>query len=193
MNSNIGNDPKGTGGIDNAETDGLLGTPDSIAYRIHEVERHLHNMEKWFGAAVTPVGETHVADRMAGGVSPFTVTAGNDDFGAWVQVLGSDDTPVTTGAVKFDAHRILVTATNSTNPFIIQVVSGESADIAAKLAAEQYSESPYISATNNNDSGIEDIMVRRTDVSEKMWIRAACIGSSGSTISLYFGVHEYEG
>ncbi len=179
--------------IDSAPTDGLLGEEDSLAYRVHEIERHLHNTEKWFGMAVTPSGETHVADRMNVADDPFTLTAGNDDFGSWVQILGSSDTPVTTGAVKFDAHRILVTDTNSVNPFILQVVAGESADIAAKIAAEEFSESPYVSATNNNDSGINDILVRRTDTGEKVWARARCIGSNGSTISLFYGIHEYEG
>lgn len=190
---NVGNDPNGTGGINDAATEGLLSAEDSLSYRIGEVERHLHNTEKWFGLAATPDAEVHRADRMAGGIAPFVLTAGNDDFGAWVQVLGTDDTPATAGMVKFDAHRILVTDTNSTNPFIIQVVSGESADIAAKIAAEQFSEAPYISATNNNDSGVEDIMVRRTAVGEKVWARCACIGSSGSTFSFYYGIHEYEG
>lgn len=193
MTENIGNNPKGTGGINDAATDGLRGAEDSVSYRIAEVERHLHNTEKWFGMAVTPVGETHVADRMNDAASAFTLTAGNDAFGPWVQVLGSEDTPVTTGAVKFDAHRILVSNTNSTNPFVLQVVSGESADIAAKIVAEAFSESPYISATNNNDSGITDIMVRRTLTGEKVWARTRCIGSSGSTLDFFFGIHEYEG
>lgn len=189
----IGNDPKGTSKLDSAPSDGLDGTNDSIAYRIGEIERHLHNTEKWFGAAAIPDAELHVAGRMAGGIQPFVLTAGNDDFGAWVQVLGTNDTPVTTGMVNFDARRILVTDTNSTNPFIVQVVSGESSEIAAKIASEQFSEAPYISATNNNDSGVEEIMVRRTAVGEKVWARCACIGSSGSTFSFYFGIHEYEG
>lgn len=179
--------------IDKQSTDGLLGAVNSLAYRIHEVERHLHNSEKWFGAAVTPVGETHVADRMVGGVSPFSFLSGNNDFGSWVQIIGSNDTPITTGAVKFDAHRLIVTSTDSTSPFITQIVAGEFADIPTKLADEEYSETPYISATNLNDSGIEEIMVRRALVGEKVWARICCIGQNAKTLNLYFGLHEYEG
>jgi len=182
-----------TGKIDKKAVDGLLGVSNSLAYKVHELERHFHNTEKWFGLAAVPSGETHRADRMAGGIQPFVLTAGNDDFGAWVQILGSTDTPVTAGMVSFDAHRFLVTDTNSTNVFLIQVVSGESADIAAKISAELFSEAAYVSATNNNDSGVEEVMVRRTDVGEKVWARCVCIGSSGSTISFYPAVHEYEG
>lgn len=189
----IGNDPKGTSKLDSAPASGLLGTPGSMAYVLAEIERHFHNTEKWFGAAAVPDGETHVADRMAGGIQPFVLTAGDNDFGPWVQIFGSGDTPATDGMVEFDAHRFLVTDTSSTNTYLIQVVSGESSGIAAKIAAEQFSEAAYISATNNNDSGVEEIMVRRTDVGEKVWARCICIGSNGSTISLYPAIHEYEG
>jgi len=179
--------------IDSAETDGLLGVHDSLSYRAEEIERHLHNLEKWFGIATIPDGEIHVADRMVGGIQPFILEAGDDDFGDWIQILGSADTPVIGDQVKFDAHRFMVMSTNSTNPYIIQVVSGESADIDSKIAAEEFTEAAYISASNNNDSGISEIMARRTDSAKKVWARCACIGSNGSTISMYFGIHEYNG
>jgi len=179
--------------IDNAPTDGLLGEPDSVAYRAEEIEKHLHNREKWVGMAASPSGETHVADRMDGAVLPFELIAGDNDFGAWVQILGSEDTPISPGMVKYDGHRFMVTDTNSTSAFIIQVVSGESADIAAKIAAEQYTEAPFISASNNNDSGISDILTTRTVAGEKAWARCACVGANGTTLDFYFGIHEYVG
>ena len=190
---NLGNDPKGTRKLDNAATDGLAGAYYSLAYRVAEIERHLHNRARWFGMAAVASGETHVADRMAGGIDPFTFTAGDDDFGSWVQILGSGDTPVTTGAAYMDPHSILVTGTNSTNPFVFQFLAGESVDIAAALAAGAYSEVPYISSSNLNDSGISSVLSRRIPVGTKAWARVCCIGGNGSTISAYFGLHEYEG
>ena len=275
----IGNDPTGTSKIDAAATDGLLGAEDSLAYRVHEIEKHLHNFEKWFGDALEDGGyeiagtilpdfdgsyfktgeqggdsaytnrdgagflwwdgvdswivsavlgtegtdyfkrtdasqigaytnqgsatgtvtgadiddENHVADRMDGVITALTLTAGNETFGSWLQVLGSDDTPVTTGSVKFDLHRIIVTDTNDTDIFIIQIVTGESAGIAAKLLAEDFDEFPYISATNNNDSGISEIIDKRCDVGEKVWMRCANVGGNGTTLEFYLGIHEYVG
>lgn len=158
-----------------------------------EIENHLHNYEKWFGLAGTPAGETHRADRMDGAIAPFQLAAGNNDFNAtWLQVLGSSDTPVTSGKTKFDLHRMIVTDTNSTDPFIIQIVTGESAGIAAKLTAEDFDEFPYVSATNNNDSGISEIIDKRCDVGEKVWMRCANVGGNGSLIDLYIGIHEYD-
>ena len=130
---------------------------------------------------------------MAGGVAPFVLTAGNDDFGSWVQLVGTEDTPISEGMTKFDAHRFMITSTSSTTPYVIQVATGESADLAAKIAAEEFTEAPYISSTNNADSGISDITTLRTDSSEKVWARCACIGANGSTLDLYFGLHEYVG
>lgn len=163
----------------------------TIEQEVYEIEHHLHNREKWFGAAAVASGETHVADRMAGGISPFSLISGNDDFGSWVQLLGSSDTPVNMGMTKIDGHRFLVTTTDSTEVFNIQIAAGESAELAAKLAAEEFTETPFISATNNGDSGISDIMSVRTNTSDKIWGRCVCIGQTTKTINIYFGIHEY--
>jgi len=125
-------------------------------------------------------------------IAAFQLTSGNNAFGSWLQVFGSSDTPITSGETKFDLHRILFTDTNSTDPFIIQIVTGESADIAAKLIAEDFNEFPYISATNNNDSGITELIDKRCDVGEKVWMRCANVGGNGTLLDFYCGIHEYE-
>lgn len=180
--------------IDDLATNGLSGVSNSLAYRVHEIERHFHNYEKWLGVAASPSGETNIADEMDGAIAPFQLVAGDNAFNAsWTQILGSSDLPILSGSVSADAHRIMVTTTNSTNAFVIQLVTGESADIAAKISAKQYSMIPYISASNNNDSGIIEIMTRRITVGTKVWARCACVGANGTNINFYFGIHEYEG
>jgi len=37
--------------IDNKAVDGLLGVSNSLGYRVHEIERHLHGRERWLGKA----------------------------------------------------------------------------------------------------------------------------------------------
>lgn len=172
---------------------GIGGTLDVRIFKeTKEIERHLHNREKWFGDAAVAVGETHVADRMVGGIAAFALLSDNDDFGSWVQLIGSDDTPVSAGMIIFDGHRFMVVDTDSTAAFIIQVAAGESADLAASIAAEEFTEVPYISQSNQNDSGISDIMSLRIPVGSKIWGRCACIGQDAKTINVYFGIHEYE-
>ncbi len=157
-----------------------------------EIENHIHNFEKWFGLAGTPAAETHRADRMDGVIAAFTLTAGDNDFGDWLQVLGSSDTPIKVGKTKFNLHRIMVVTTNSTRPFIVHVVTGESAGIAAKLIAEDFNEFPYIAATNSIETGITELIDKRIDVGEKVWMRCADVGGNGTTLELYIGIHEYD-
>ena len=164
---------------------------DNIEAEVTEIEQHLHNHEKWFGAANEANGEIHVADRINGAILPFALVSGASDWGSWVQVLGSEDTPVTPGMTKYDLHRMLVTTTDSTAPFSIQVVTGESSGIAAKLIAEDFDEFPYIAGTNNNDSGIGEILDEKHNTGLKVWMRCACVGQVGKTFNFYLGLHEY--
>ena len=90
--------------IDEQATDGLLGTSNSLAYRVHEIERHLHSGGRWFEAAAVPDGEDHVADRIGSGAGAFEIDAGNDTWGDWTQILGADDTPTVAGKTHFDPH-----------------------------------------------------------------------------------------
>jgi len=163
----------------------------TIEQEVYEIDHHIHNMEKWVGLAAVPALETHRADLMNGSIQPFQLIAGNNDFGAWVQILGSDDTPIIAGMTKADGHRFMVTSTNSTSPYIIQAVPGESADIAAKISAKQFTMFPYVAATNQNDSGISDILSGRIDSGTKAWWRVACVGQNATTLDFYLGIHEY--
>ena len=162
-----------------------------IEHETYEIEHHIHNHEKWFGVASVPAGETHIADRIGPGIIPFALLSGNDDFGNWLQILGSSDTPIESGMTMVDAHDILVTTTNSTEPFFIQFVLGESAGIADLILAEDFTEVPYISATNNADSGVEPIINKRIVTGTKIWARTICIGQNAKTINFYVGIHEY--
>ena len=177
--------------IDNEATDGLLGTPNSLAYRVHEIERHFHSYESWFGLAASPSGEVHRADRLATNIAPFVIDAGNNTWGNWVQILGSDDTPARTDQVKFDLHRLLFTATENNSVYFFQLAFGDSG--AAALSAGDYTEAVFIPSSNQIDSGPVDINDRRKDAGTKAWARCISYGDNTGTMSFYFGLHEYEG
>ena len=163
-----------------------------IEQEIYEVKKHIHGNEKLLGVAAAPAGETHVADRVGTSIGPFALLSGNDAYGNWVQVLGSSDTPIEAGKTRIDAHRILVTTTDSTEAFVVQFVVGGSAGIGALIAAEDFTEFAYISATNNADAGITDIISKRISTGTKVWARSICIGQDAKTINIYVGVHEYD-
>lgn len=179
--------------IDNAVLDGLLGVEDSLGYTVNKTEHHLHNFEYWIGAAVSASGETHIADEMGPSVGAFALQSGDNAYGSWVQIIGSSDLPIHATSETADAHRVMVTTTNSTEVFHIQFIVGESSGLAGKVTTKDYTGMGYIAATNNADSGISEIMTKGITVGTKVWARTICIGQDAKTINFYLGLHEYVG
>jgi len=178
--------------IDIQATDGLAGTENSLAYRIAEVERHLHHYERWMEKAGTPTA-THKAVSIgdADGDGPWVVDAGNDDWGAWVQTLGADDTPTDGVSTKMDPHLVLVTATERNSTYFFRIGFGASG--AAALSAGTYTETVFQPASNQIDSGPIHISMERVASGSLMWAQCMCPGQDTGTISFYLGGHEYEG
>lgn len=178
--------------IDSQTTDGLEGTHDSLAYRVGEIERHLHSYEGWVGVAASPDGEVHAMDEIAPGIAAFQLDAGNNDWGEWVIIVGSSDTPFFDPSNKYyDMHRIMVTQTERTSLYFIQYAFGN-VDGDTAYAAGDYTTAPFIPSSNQID-GPFDIQMRRRAVGTKVWARAFCPGQNTATISFYPGGHEYEG
>jgi hypothetical protein len=175
--------------LDSQPTDGLEGVEDSLAYRVHEIEKHLHNNERWIGAAAVPDGETHIADTDS--MTAFQIDAGNDTWGPWLQIIGSEDTPITAGMAKFDLHRVLVSDVERRGTITrIQIASGESG--AAALASGDYSE---IMMLPDNQGKLDpyDLLKPRYVSGTKTWSRCWVSGQDTGTISFFCGIHEYIG
>jgi len=182
------NDPK----IDNRETDGLSGVHNSLAYRTNEIERHFHSYERWAGAAAIPNAEIHVADNILTIPAAFQADGGNLTWGAWLQVLGSSDTPVIAGSAYFDPHRFMVTdAEHDDTTYLFQVAFGASG--AAALAAGAYTEGVFHTTGNKVGAAPAFIQTRRIAAGTKAWVRICAVGQNTGTLDFYFGLHEYEG
>jgi hypothetical protein len=162
--------------------------------RLYELERHFHNYERWFGLAITP-SATHKADRIGktesgGAEAPFQIDAGNDDWGAWVQLLGEDDTPAVAGNVKWDIHRLMIVdSERDTATYFVQVGFGASG--VAALAANTYTEVVYRAIASGNEETPIELMTRRQANDTLCWARCFCIGQNTGTLDFYVGLHEY--
>ena len=176
---------------DSIETQGLAGTHNSLAYRVHEIERHLHSYERWMELADTPAAETHRADAAGTGAGIFQIDAGNDTWGAWLQVLGSSDTPVIAGSAYFDLHSLVFVAAERNLPYVIQVAYGATG--AAALTAESYTEAIFVPQSNVIDTGPVVLHSRRAAAGTKTWVRCMCPGQNTATLNFMIGLHEYEG
>jgi len=180
--------------IDNKATLGLLGVTDSLAYRVHEIERHLHSSGSWFGAAVTPTA-THFADRVGTCTAPFQLDGGDSSvtptWGAWVQILGSDDTPARASQTHFDPHEILISAAQEEVVYILQF--GRGASGAAALAAGTYTELVVGVDATKKFKDITRIQTGRATAGSLLWARCLAMGTNTGTIDFYLGIHEYQG
>jgi hypothetical protein len=168
----------------------IISNQASIEAEIEIVEVHDHSFERWFGEAVTPSGETHVADRIGTTTTPFQADAGNNTWGSWLQILGSADTPADAGMTFFDGHRWLVTAAEVNNAiYLVQVAAGTSG--AAALAAGTYSEFVVKPLTTNARAFPGFIQSERIPAGTKVWVRIWAVGENTATLDFFFGLHEY--
>jgi len=192
MNTGIGDKPTGEPKVDEVAVNGLTGIEGSLAYIVAEIERHFHNVERWMAAAAVPVGETHVADSISDNQTAFQADGGNDTWGPWVQILGSDDTPVRAAQEKFDLHRLLVIGhEHNTNTYLMQIGFGASG--AAALSAETYTDITLVTGSGSTEVGPIELMSRRQDKETKAWARVWAVGKNTGTLDFLVGLHEYEG
>ena len=190
MSKKIGKDTvKDSEKIDSLAVDGLNGVHNSLAYKVHEIEKHFHNKERWIGAAAVANGELHVADLDS--MTGFRVDAGNDTWGAWVQISGSTDSPYIAGMSYIDIHRVMITDVERKKVITrIQFAGGDSG--AAGLAAGNYTE---ILCTPDNDGKQDpyEVMMERFPVGTKGWVRCWVKGANTGFLDLFLGIHEYAG
>jgi hypothetical protein len=178
--------------FDDVAVQGLLGTPESLPYILAEIETHLHGYERWFGLATAPVGETHRADRIGAGVAAFQADAGNNTWGAWLQILGSTDTPDGAGMARYDMHRFMFTAVErSTSVHFVQVAFGASG--AAALAAGTYTEFVFKPQSATAEETPVNTQEHPQPAGTKAWLRVLVPGQNTGTMDFYLGLHEYKG
>ncbi len=177
--------------IDNLAIEGLLGTEDSLGYKTEEIETHFHSCERWFGLAAAPSGETHRADRLASGMGAFEIDAGNDDWGSWVQIVGTLDLP-TNSFIKYDLHRIFVIDSQRSQEYFIQIAFGNDTPAAALLALD-YTEFLFKAPTVATSGVPLKIQSGTRSAGNKAWARGLVPGQVSGTLNFYFGIHEYPG
>ena len=177
-------DDKAVGGLSTAAS-------NSLAYRIASIERHFFSGARWFEAAGTP-SDTHKADRIGtvGGAGAFRIDAGNNTWGSWVQILGSDDTPIRTNWAYFEPSQIIVENTETAATYFVQITRGASGE--AGYSAGNYSEFIY-SATVQKDTGVVTVQTGRAPAGSLLWARCMAPGENTATFDFYLGIIEYEG
>jgi len=181
-----------TSKIDDAATLGLAGTSDSLAYRVGELERHFHNVERWWGAVAVPDETNAIAATVT---VPFVATSGDNAWGTAIPILGTADNPVLATDVKFDIHRLLVTdLDDETDAWRIRIIWGTGTSGDA-ITAGQWSEIMLqANAVPGNRAGGQpiNVIMRRQSVGTKLWAQV-WNNTNSETMSFFWGAHGYAG
>jgi len=176
--------------IDSAATLGLAGTSNSLAYRIMELERHFHNVERWWGALGAPDETNAIAATVT---VPFVATSGNNTWGTAIPICGTGDNPVLATDTKYDIHRLLITdLDDDTSPWRVRIIWGTGTSGDA-ITAGQWSEMMVMSnAVPGNRAGGSpvDVIMRRENVGVKLWVQV-WNDTNGEELSFFWGAHGY--
>ncbi|MFA6576254.1 MAG: hypothetical protein WCS84_12595 [Nocardioides sp.] len=180
--------------LDNLATSGLTGTANSLSYRVHELERHFHGRERWYGKLAVQTA-TDWADN---NLTPFVCISGANDYGTDANdealVIGTADTPTIAGMAQYDLHRLFIVDSSVDELWKIQLIYG-AGTMAAAIAAGQYSTIMFFSdvVANQNPHGPVEVMMPRAAVgSVQVWARCWS-GTDNATLEFFAGWHEYEG
>jgi len=154
---------------------------------IDEIDSHLHSNGRWCETATAPSGTAHVADSIGDGAGAFRIDAGNNTWGAWVQIVGSTDTPMN-GGTSWNIDTLTVSAAERSADYFMQISFGATG--AAGLAADAYSEVVYRPLAASLPSWPVLISMTPQDTGVLGWARCMCPGQNTATLDFYFGIHE---
>ena len=177
--------------FDTVVTDGLLGTPDSLSYRVGEIERHVHSYERWFGASAGNVGpglETVMTAFRA------TSSATANAFGTAIVVFDGTEV-VQVGMVKWDPHRVHILNAQTTDVYRFRMVyarNGE-ATAAAAVTNGNYTDMIIKIDSTNTDFTSIPMQARRMPIATKSWAQLAKATAGAAWMEFMVGLHYYEG
>ena len=175
--------------IDALATDGLAGVSNSLAYRVHAIEKHLHSRARFWGSNGAAT-ETNAIDANVD--APFVAVSGNDDWGTAIPICGTGDDPTGLSYAKFDPHLILVTDTDHTTPYRFRIIYGEGTSAAA-ISANQWSEEMIITSGGPFGGGTPlQFQAPRVTVGWKLWVQV-WNATNGSNVDFFWGCHPYVG
>ena len=113
-----------------------------ILKELDDIETHVHSDARWFGKSTDQTGNIWGADNLA----PYQVITGpscaySTAATSVAKVIGPADTPVQSGMVKFDLHRILIVAVSTDVHFKMRCIHGSSTStLNGQIAVGHYSE-----------------------------------------------------
>jgi len=171
--------------IEDEATEGLgVAIYDSLAYRIAEIENHIHSPRYWYGRNLT----TGFLERSQ--LARFTVVAGTlEDWGTELQI--SEGTEIESGDPNkyFDSDGFFVSSASMVDKnYEIEFWYGTGIFSTATFLTS----TPYRTSHNNTETQHIILHSKRIHCNNKLWVRCKCEQDGGS-INFRLGFHIYEG
>ena len=171
----------------------VIGIEDKLK-EIAEIERHFHTRSRWIGKKAVQTATDWADDVIA---TPFVAISGTGDYGSDADdealIIGTDDTPIITGMVKYDFHELLIVGVDHDTVYKLRVVYG-SGTMANAIIAEQYSEvMVQFDAANPTQSAGSPVVIQMPRLNagvDKVWVQAKN-ATNDSEIDFFVGLHEY--
>ncbi len=189
--------------IDNVAVSGLAGVHNSLAYRVHEIEKHFHNAE--FTVGEPEVRNAEVTCFAETSVKPFQIDAGDGTAGAasqpWTEAYGTPLCLVGTGYTsfygsntKFDAGTIQIHTVQSTIDKKIQrlqIIWG-TGTVGDAITAKQFT-SIVLDADDGGgkNAPFHFKMPRGVIGTTKIWARLWADNVNTGTMDFFLTLHEY--
>jgi hypothetical protein len=157
------------------------------AAEIVEVEHHLHNRGRFWGATGAPSEANAIAATVT---VPFVAVSGADTWGTAIPICGTADNPVLVTHTLHDPHLVLVTDTDHATPYRIRFIYGTGTSADA-ITAGQWTETMFITAAGPFSSGVPvELLHIRIAVGSKLWAQV-WNNTNGSEVDFFWGTHGY--
>ena len=184
--------------IDAEALDGLAGVSDSLGYKVHEIEMHLHSAGRWFGCTAAGAGPGLITS-----LTPFEVTSSASalTYGTAVEIFdGTEDFDLHYTPTHTDPHRIFISGVTATGIYKIRLANSQwtgSADTYATMAdaitANKYTEFLLKVDSTKADAISAPVQTGRMMVGSTLWAQVMHTEASAETVSFFIGCHGYSG
>lgn len=158
---------------------------------LQKIDEESHTPKDTLGLSSSASFPTTAAD--ADTMTPYVLTSGDDDWGPWLLLIGSDDTPLRTGKDTFDINDLLVQTVSTAATGRIQI-GWDLTTTTVILANETYTSVMFNPEGIGNNIGVGHIDIDTEDINAGtlVWGRLWVDGENGATASIFIEIHEFD-
>lgn len=164
---------------------------DTIETLSNKIDAEPHTPERFCGAHASPSFPTTAGDFAT--MTAYQATAGSDDWGSWLHLVGSTDVPTISGKDTYDIHEVEI-STVSSAAFTRMQLGWDATTTTAIIANNTYTEVVFQPSGIGANVSAGPIGIRMPDITvgTLFFARIWTDGVSGNTVDFFIGTHEFD-